>query len=181
MDTTASFIAIATLCEKLIKYINATQAAKDDRQRLRSQIRACSYIILQLKDEAEDSDNSEESEEWVQSMQLLFSPLHRLHEALSVAAQALSPRDSTIEKLKWPFKEQDVRKLVNAVRCEMDLLSLALDRNSTRLLQKINIHAKHNEQLLVEIENRAWCPRCASSICSWKCRRKAWETGDRSR
>ncbi|KAF5847672.1 hypothetical protein GGP41_008948 [Bipolaris sorokiniana] len=117
MDTTASFIAIATLCEKLIKYINATQAAKDDRQRLRSQIRACSYIILQLKDEAEDSDNSEESEEWVQSMQLLFSPLHRLHEALSVAAQALSPRDSTIEKLKWPFKEQDVRKLVNAVRC----------------------------------------------------------------
>ncbi|EUC45234.1 hypothetical protein COCMIDRAFT_96098 [Bipolaris oryzae ATCC 44560] len=152
MDTAASLIAIATLCEKLIKYINATRAAKDDRQRLRSQIRACSHIILQLKDEAEDSENIEESEEWAKSMQLLSSPLHRLHEALSVAAQALSPRDSTVEKLKWPFKEQDVRKLIDAVRCEMDLLSLALDRNSTRLLQKISLHSQHNEQLLMELK-----------------------------
>ncbi|KAH7555126.1 hypothetical protein BM1_07787 [Bipolaris maydis] len=153
MDTAASLIAIATLCEKLIKYINATRAAKDDRQRLRSQIRACSHIILQLKDEAEDSENLEESEEWAKSIQLLSSPLCRLHEALSVAAQALSPRDSTIEKLKWPLKEQDVRKLIDAIRYEMDLLSLALDRNSTRLLQKISLHSQHNEQLLIELKS----------------------------
>ncbi|EOA88660.1 uncharacterized protein SETTUDRAFT_160526 [Exserohilum turcica Et28A] len=154
MDTTASLIAIVTLCEQVIKYINAAAGAKDDRQRLRTQIRTCSHFILQLKDEAEDS---EQGQEWAKSMQLLSSPLDRLHTALSLAAQSLSSRDSTVEKLKWPFKEKDVRKLIEAVECEMNLLSLALDRNFTRLLHEINLQSKHNEQLLVKLKNALSC------------------------
>jgi len=149
METTASIIAVAQLCEKVIKYIIAVSGAKHEKQRLRSQVRSCHNLLLQLQDEAEDS---EEAEEWSKTLKLLSTPLARLHEALSLAAAALSARDGIAEKLRWPFKEKDVEKLIEAIKCEMDMVTFALHNNATSLLIAINAGSKRNEQHLIEVK-----------------------------
>ncbi|CAN9399551.1 unnamed protein product [Alternaria alternata] len=149
METTASIIAVTQLCEKVIKYIIAVSGAKDEKARLRSKIRGCSSLLLQLQDEAADS---EEVEEWTKTLELLSAPLARLHEALSLTAVALSSRDGVREKLQWPFKEKDVGMLVEAIDSEMAMLSLALDGNTTRLLIETNARSKRNEQDLKELK-----------------------------
>ena len=150
METAASIIAVAQLCEKVIQYIKTVHGAKHEKQRLRSQVRNCSNLLLQLQDDVEDSD---EAEEWAKTLELLSAPLARLQEALSLAAVALSARDSISEKLGWPFKEKDVEKLIEAIKGEMAMVSLALDRNATRLLLTINARSRNNEQRLIELKD----------------------------
>jgi hypothetical protein len=106
--------------------------------------------LLQLQDEAADS---EEVQEWSKTLELLTAPLARLHEALSLTAVALSSRDGVREKLQWPFKEKDVGMLVEAIDSEMAMLSLALDGNTTRLLIETNARSKRNEQDLRELKS----------------------------
>ncbi|KAH8623207.1 hypothetical protein IG631_22364 [Alternaria alternata] len=149
METTANIIAVTQLCEKVIKYIIAVSGAKDEKARLRSKIRGCSSLLLQLQDEAADS---EEVEEWTKTLELLSAPLARLHEALSLTAVALSSRDGIREKLQWPFKQKDVAMLVEAIDSEMAMLSLALDGNSTRLLIETNARSKRNERDVRELK-----------------------------
>ncbi|CAN9187728.1 unnamed protein product [Alternaria alternata] len=149
METTASIIAVTQLCEKVIKYIIAVSGAKNEKARLRLKIRGCSSLLLQLQDEAADS---EEVQEWSKTLELLTAPLARLHEALSLTAVALSSRDGVREKLQWPFKEKDVGMLVEAIDSEMAMLSLALDGNTTRLLIETNARSKRNEQDLRELK-----------------------------
>jgi hypothetical protein len=150
METTASIIAVIQLCEKVIKYINAVSEAKEEKRRLRSQIRACSNLLLALKDGAEDS---EEVGEWSTTLRLLATPLARFQEALSLAAVALSAPDGIRGKLRWPFKEKDVAKLIDAIKCEMAMVSLALEHDSTRLLVEITARSKRNEQLLMDVKD----------------------------
>ncbi|CAN9370155.1 unnamed protein product [Alternaria sp. RS040] len=132
METTASIIAVIQLCEKVIKYIIAVSGEKAEK----------------LQDEAEES---EEADEWSRGLELLSTPLLRLHEALSLAAAALSPSGGISEKLRWPFKEKDVGKLIDAIDSEMAMVSLAIDGNTTRLLHSINARTKNNENLLIEL------------------------------
>ncbi|KAH7073998.1 hypothetical protein BKA63DRAFT_385611, partial [Paraphoma chrysanthemicola] len=124
METTASLIAISQLCGKLIKYVNAVHGAREERIRLRDQIRACSVLLLQLQDRTEDSEADKAWQESIQALAQPHEPLDRLHKALSMVAMKLQKPDKTLEKLKWPFKESDVSKLVAAVGEEMSLLSL---------------------------------------------------------
>ena len=152
METTASIIAVTQLCEKVIKYIIAVSGAKYDKTRLRSKIRGCSNLLLQLKD-AHDAADSEEVEEWSKTLELLTAPLARLREALSLTADALPSRDGVREKLQWPLKEKHVRGLVDAIDSEMAILSLALDGNTMQLLIEINTRSKHNEQNLRELKD----------------------------
>ncbi|CAO2648676.1 Nn.00g079430.m01.CDS01 [Neocucurbitaria sp. VM-36] len=144
----ASIIATAQLCEKVIKYINTVSGAKEDRKHLRGHIRECSTILLRLKDGAEDS---EEDIAWSETLRALDSPLKNLHAVLDMAAKHLLSTDSNKEKLKWPFKEKEVRKLVESIECEKSLLSLALENNSARLLHEIAIRSKDNNRHLTEL------------------------------
>jgi Cdc6-like AAA superfamily ATPase len=148
METTASIIAVLQLSDKVIKYIQGVSGATDDRKRLREQVRACSNILLTLRDGIEDS---EEGQAWAETMGLLASPLARLQKALVLAALKLQARDGTKEKLKWPFKEKEVQKLIEAIESEKALLSLALENNSARLLHEINIRSKESKTHLAEL------------------------------
>jgi hypothetical protein len=94
METAASVIAIVQLSEKVIKYVNSVKGAKDDRGRLRDQVRACSMILLQLQDAAEDADDGEA---WTNTVSALSVPLSRLHRALEMAAVRLN-RETTLER-----------------------------------------------------------------------------------
>jgi hypothetical protein len=149
METAASIIAVVQLCEKVIKYIIAVSETKNDKSRLRHKIRDCSNLLLQLRDEAEDS---EQVEEWTNTLKLLSTPLARLQEALSVAAVALSPRDGIRERLQWPFKEKDVGKLIEVMDSEMAMVLLALNHNLTLRIIETNARSKRNERLLVDVK-----------------------------
>ncbi|KAF2818527.1 hypothetical protein CC86DRAFT_433300 [Ophiobolus disseminans] len=133
MEATASIIAITELCEKLIKYIN---------------MRACSMLLLQLRDQIEYAD---EGTVWSNTIYILKTPLKRLHNALELAAQKLHRKDDMVEKLKWPFKEKKVQKLIETIESEKSLLRLALQNDSSRLLQQINICSRANETHLTEL------------------------------
>ena len=111
LDTTASIIAILQLSAKLIEYINTAAGATKDRKRLRKEVRACSNILQQLKDEADDS---EEGKAWSATIKILEgpnAPLHSLHMALDVIRIKLQPKDSFIRSLKWPFQGKELQKI----------------------------------------------------------------------
>jgi hypothetical protein len=148
METTASIIAILQLSEKVIQYVRDVAGATEERKRLREQVRACSNILLMLKDGMEDS---EEGEAWAETVDLLAVPLERLRKALELAAIRLHAKTSTKEKLKWPFREKEVQKLIEAIESEKSLLNIALENNSARLLQQIDIRSKSNSTQLEEL------------------------------
>jgi hypothetical protein len=148
METAASVIAVLQLSEKVIKYIRDVSGATEERKRLREQVRACSNILLMLRDGIEDLD---EGESWAETFGLLACPLARLQQALELAATRLQSKSNTKEKLKWPFKEKEVQKLMEAIEGEKSLLSLALQNNSARLLQGINSRSKEGAAQLIEL------------------------------
>jgi Cdc6-like AAA superfamily ATPase len=150
MDTAASIIAIVQLAEKVIKYVNSVKGAKDDRGRLRDQVRACSMILLQLQDAAEDADDGEA---WSNTIAALSVPLARLHRALEMAAVKLHQKDDLKEKLKWPFNEKEVQKLIDAIEGEKSLLLLALENNSAKLLHEIHARSKEQETRLTNLSD----------------------------
>lgn len=150
MDAAASVIAIVQLCEKVIKYVNSASGAKADRARLRDQVRACSTMLLRLKDESEDS---EDGVTWVGTIAALANPLERLHKALVMAAAKLSQGHGIKETLKWPFKEKEIQKLIEAIESEKSLLVLALENNAARLLVEINIRSKMNKTQMAELSD----------------------------
>src|SRR3954464_205777 len=126
METAASIIAVVQLSEKVIKYIRDVSGATEERRRLREQVRACSNILLTLRDGVEDSD---EGHAWTETVELLAAPLARLHKALELAAAKLQGASGTREKFKWPFKEKEVQKLIEAIESEKSLLVLSLESN----------------------------------------------------
>jgi hypothetical protein len=148
METAASIIAVLQLSDKVIKYVRDVSGATEERKRLREQIRACCSVLLMLKDGIEDL---EEGQAWAGTVDLLASPLERLRKALELAAIRLHTKTSTKEKLKWPFKEKEVQKLVEAIESEKSLLTLALENNSARLLQQIGLRSMNNSTHLEEL------------------------------
>jgi hypothetical protein len=151
LSTTASVIAILQLSAKVVQYITTAIGATKDRKRLRDEVRACSNILQQLKDEADDS---EEGKAWSETIKLLEgpnAPLHRLHMALDVIRIKLLSKDGIMKSLKWPFQDKEVHKFIEAIEREKSLLSLALENNSRKLLQEITKSSKVNGRLLMEL------------------------------
>jgi hypothetical protein len=150
-STTASIIAILLLSAKLVEYVNTTAGATQDRKRLREEVRSCSNILQQLKDEADDY---EEGKAWSQTIKTLEgsdAPLRRLHMALDVVRIKLQPKDGFVKALKWPFQEEELQKIIETIQQEKSLLSLALKNNSRKLLQEITKHSKENNRQLTEL------------------------------
>jgi len=148
METAASIIAVIQLSEKVVKYVRDASGATEERKRLREQVRGCCNILSTLRDGIEDS---EEGEAWAETLDVLASPIARLHKALELAAVKLQKKDTTKEKLMWPFKEKEVQKLIEAVEGEKTLLIIALENNSTRLLREVNIRSKENNAHLSQL------------------------------
>ncbi|KAH3996839.1 hypothetical protein HBI38_155770 [Parastagonospora nodorum] len=148
METAASIVAVLQVSEKVIGYIRSASGATEDRKRLRALVRACSNILLTIRDGIEDS---EEGQAWAGTVRLLASPLSRLQTALELAAIKLQTRDCTKEKFKWPFKEKEVQKLIEAIESEKSLLILALENSSSRLLHEINIRSKESNMYLYDL------------------------------
>lgn len=89
LSAAASIIAVIQLSTEVVKYINAAAGAAKERKRLREEIRACEYILQQLKD---DADDSEEGKAWSQTIQALEAPgapLGRLLIALNIVKAAV--------------------------------------------------------------------------------------------
>jgi len=148
METAASIIAVVQVSEKVIRYIRDVSGATEDRKRLREQVRACSNILSTLRDGIEDS---EEGQEWGETIELLASPLMRLQTVLELAAVEFQAKASVKEKLKWPFKEKEVQILMAAIENEKGLLVLALENNAARLLHEINVRSKKSDARLMEL------------------------------
>ncbi|KAL6705251.1 hypothetical protein ACN47E_007211 [Coniothyrium glycines] len=132
METTASIIAIVDLSAKIIKYINGVVGAKDDKQRLRNQIR-------------------NESQAWAETLHVLQPSLMRLREVLDLAAVQLLSKDTIQARLKWPFKEKEIEKLIEAIDCEKSLILLALENNSAKLLNHMTVQLKQNTAILIQL------------------------------
>jgi hypothetical protein len=121
--------------------------AKGEPVRLCDQIRACCVILWQIRDQAEDFY---EGNTWSQTIQVLATPLNRLSCALEMAAAKLQKKDNVRERLLWLFKGKEFQDLVEAIESEKSLLSLALQNNSTMLLQQIKIVSdRHEARIMV--------------------------------
>ncbi|KAF4456044.1 Ankyrin repeat domain-containing protein 50 [Fusarium austroafricanum] len=153
LSTAASVIAVLQLSASVVGYINAAAGASRERKRLRDEIRACEYILRQLRDEA---DNCEEGQAWLETIEALEAPdapLGRLQSTLQIIKSRLLPKDKgrfqkTLTSLKWPFSEKDVDKMFMALEREKALLGLALQNNSQKLIREIRKAAIENRSIV---------------------------------
>ena len=73
LSTTVSVIAVLQLSE-VVKYIDSAAGATKERKRLREELRACETILQQVKDKADDL---EESKAWSGTIKALKAQVRR--------------------------------------------------------------------------------------------------------
>ena len=111
--------------------------ATKERKRLHKEVWACEYILQQLKDEADDS---EEGKAWSKTIATLKDPresLDRLWVVLSIVKAKLQPKDElkkAVASLKWLFNEKEIEKTFAAIEREKSLLELALTNDCRKLI-----------------------------------------------
>ncbi|RYP23580.1 hypothetical protein DL767_008772 [Monosporascus sp. MG133] len=154
LSITASIIAVLQLSSKVAEYVSTAAGATKQRKCVREGIRACEQILQQLKDEADDSDEGKAWSDTVKTLEAPGAPLGRLAVALTALKIRLEPKkgvDKAFAKLKWPFDEKEVEKIIAAIDREKSLLGLALANDSRKLIHDIKRSAKENGQQLTEL------------------------------
>lgn len=154
LSTAASVIAVLQLSTKVVGYLNSVKGATEERKRLRQELRACEYIIQQLKDE---TDDPEEGKAWAETLKALEAPggpLGLLFVALRAVEAKLEPRrgaKKALATLKWPFDEKNTEKLFEAIEREKALLQLALSNDARKLAQEIRKNLNESTRQLLEL------------------------------
>lgn len=155
LSAAASIVTLLALSSEVIKYIGAASGGKEDRRRLRNEIRDCERFLQQLKDECDDS---EEGDKWLETMEALNAPdapLYRLHVTLNAINTKLKSKEGFRKKavaaLKWPFQEKEIEKILAMLENQKSLLQLALTNETRKLIQNINKQSKENKQQLKEL------------------------------
>jgi hypothetical protein len=129
LSTTASIIAIIQLSSQIIKYINGVTGATKERKRLRESLRGCEFILQQLKDDADDTEEGKLWSETIKALEGPNAPLGRIWIAFAVIKTKLEPQrglEKAVTSLKWPYNEKEVEKMISIIEHEKTLLQLAL-------------------------------------------------------
>jgi hypothetical protein len=137
LGATASIIAIIQLSSDVVKYINGVGGATKERKRLRDGVRACEFILQQLKDDADDTEEGKAWSETIKTLEDTDAPLGRLWVALNVVKAKLEPKtglEKALTSLKWPFNEKEVEKIISVIEREKTLLQLALTNDCRYVL-----------------------------------------------
>ena len=137
LGTTTSLIAIIQLSSDVVKYINGVGGATRERKRLRDGVRACEFILQQLKDNADDTEEGKVWSETIKTLEDTDAPLGRLWVALNVVKAKLEPKtglEKALTSLKWPFNEKEVEKIISVIEREKTLLQLALTNDCRYVL-----------------------------------------------
>ncbi len=80
----ASIIAVIQLSSTVIGLISTISGARNERKRLREEIQACSDLLQELKDDAEDSGERTPLLQNIEALEGPHAPLGRLAAALNV-------------------------------------------------------------------------------------------------
>lgn len=94
----------------VVEYINGIHGATKERKRLRDGVRACEFILQQLKDDADDTEEGKVWSETIKALEGADAPLGRLWVALNIVKAKLEPKtglEKALTSLKWPFNEKD--------------------------------------------------------------------------
>ncbi|KAH6987716.1 hypothetical protein BKA56DRAFT_669332 [Ilyonectria sp. MPI-CAGE-AT-0026] len=154
LGAAASVIAVLQLSTSVIEYINAASGATKERRELRGEIRACTRILQELRDEAGDSEEGQRWQSTINALEEPGAPLGRLWAVLTIMAVKLQPKrglKKIVETLKWPFEEKELGKLMDIIHRELDLLQVALANNSRKLIADIHRSKVENTEQLAEL------------------------------
>lgn len=154
LSTTASIIAVLQLSAKVVQFTGAAAGAAKERKRLREEVRACEYILQQLKDESDDSEEGKAWSETIKALEAPGAPLSRLWVALSAVTARLRPKEGLRKvstTLKWPFEEKEVDRIIGTIEREKSLLALALTNDSRKLIQGVEKSARENGRQLADL------------------------------
>ena len=135
--------SVIQISQAVVGYIKAAKGAKEERKRLIVVINSTTAICQSLLDTAEmDPD------EWTQTLRSLTrreaGPLCCFKESLESLQKKLSPeRKRTTQlngwtsTLRWPFEQDELRKIIADIEGQKSLLSLALANDNIKLSMAI--------------------------------------------
>lgn len=156
MEVVGGIAAVAQLCSVVVKYIGSAAGASDARRQLQNYIQDCQTLLEKLE---QKPDDTEKEKGWTDTIQLLNepdSPLARLGLTLGrIKAKLESINQSllgkTWTKLKWPFDEPQVEKLVKAIGSDMQLLQVALASDAQKLMEDIRTSQADNNRAVADL------------------------------
>lgn len=145
--------AVLDVTFRVVNYVNASKGATKERKELRDQLRSCEYILQQLKDEADDSDEGHAWAETIRILEAPGAPLGRLGITLRELEAKLRPVDGGPRKLlvslKWPFGKTEIKEVLTTIESEKSILMLAIGNNTRLLSQRIKETTEENGRQLL--------------------------------
>ena len=144
LSFTASIIALLQLSSTVLRYLVDVKDASADRKSLIREISATRGILSTLKETLDDARVSDET--WsatVRSLEDPDGPLHVLTTTLQQLTTTLQGSGLTtgIKKaansIRWPFKQNEVEKILRVIEHQKSTLSLALENDHIVISREI--------------------------------------------
>ena len=139
LSVTASIVAVLQLTAVVTKYIQELRGASKDAGKLLLELSSLRGIISGLEDLA----NSDEA--WIETSKALVArpngPISRLEYDLKALRSKLEPAVGIkkIQKsLTWPFKQEEIRSILDRIERLKGLFMLALEMDHIGLAKEIN-------------------------------------------
>jgi hypothetical protein len=153
MEVIGTTVAILQLIGKITTYTRTASGSQGERERLRTQLQTCENVIHLLQDRYP----SNASPTWSESMNGLAEPgkpLDCLLKALDSVALKLRGDKSFRTALRWPFEKDDVETLMKVVDQNINLLLVALNNESGRLLDSLNGQFRDQKARIEELRQK---------------------------
>lgn len=134
LSITASIIAVITLSAEVVNYVNYAKEASSDCNRIQVEVSSISGILFSLKDLVERSKSNDTWLATTRSLGIPEGPLWQFKLALERLATELAPI-SGLKKvgkvLNWPFKREEIARIINTIEHQKTLSILALQNDNT--------------------------------------------------
>ena len=155
LSVTASIVAVLQLAAVVTKYIQKLRGASKDAGRLLLELSSLRGIISGLEDLA-DGD-----EAWLETSEALLArpngPISRLEYDLEALRSKLEPAVGIkkIQKsLTWPFKQEEIRSILERIERLKGLFMLALEMDHISLAREISGKVSDVKETLESIQNQ---------------------------
>ncbi|KAF8877679.1 hypothetical protein BD779DRAFT_1475082 [Infundibulicybe gibba] len=149
MDVFGTIVGAIDLVGKLIRYLQAVKGAREDRQRLLSEVSALGALLDVLRGRLGDTNTNSDSGGSISDRLVkagISRPLRMCCDALNPIVDGLrrlppdigtSPnRAGKMRELRWPFRQEEIRIALENIERLKSLVSLALQMSLMEFIEK---------------------------------------------
>jgi hypothetical protein len=132
LSITASIVALLQLSDSVVRYINEVKEAGQERLKISAEISGTSVLVRMLGERIEEEESNPAWFPTIKSLGLPNGPFEQFKQALQCIESKMAPSKGLAKvgkALAWPFKKDEIGKLLNTLERLKSLFHLALEND----------------------------------------------------